>query len=81
MKGTPIRFKGDKMKFNRNCNKQNTKSTKKWYGQDRTGSKSNRMNEITYKGMYYQMKKETTCLYSSFIKFMYMVNVHNSSTF
>ena len=46
------------------------------------GSKSNRMNEVMYKGMYYQMKKETTtCLYSPFIKLMYMVNVHNSSTF
>jgi hypothetical protein len=35
------------------------------------------LNEIMYKGMYYQMKKETTCLYSSFIKSMYMVKVHN----
>jgi len=35
MKGTPIRFKGDRMKFNRNCNKEKTKSTKRWYGQDR----------------------------------------------
>jgi hypothetical protein len=35
MKGTPIRLQGNKMKFNRSWNKQQTKSTKRWDGQDR----------------------------------------------
>jgi hypothetical protein len=35
MKGTSVRLKGDKMKFNRSCNKQKNKSMKRRGGQDR----------------------------------------------
>jgi hypothetical protein len=35
MKGTPIRLKVDKMEFNRSCNKEKNKSTKRWDGQYR----------------------------------------------
>lgn len=64
VKGTSVRLKGDKMKFNRSCNKQKNKG---WPGQEEVA-----------RSMYYQTKKETTkCLYSSFIKSKYIVNVHN----